>query len=153
VTAQGTNGILYVNGIAVASNAVTVRPFNLGGTLNNYLGRSQWSPDPYLNGVFDEFRIYNIALSAPELAATYTLGPNQLLSTNSPTITLAPTPTNLTLTWPIASAGFTLQSRTNLALGIWQNIPSPVPQIVGTQWQVALPLPGTTSSIFYRLAK
>jgi hypothetical protein len=106
-----------------------------------------------LNGVFDEFRIYTVPLSRVEIAATYALGPNQLLSTNSPSITVAANATNLILTWPLASAGFTLQSRTNLVLGSWANVASPAPQIVGGQWQVALPVSTSTDSTFYRLFK
>jgi hypothetical protein len=124
----------------------------MGNTSNNYLGKSQYA-DPYLNGAFDEFRIYTVPLSANEIAATDALGPNQLLSTNSPSITVASTGTSLTLTWPLASAGFMLQSRTNLVLGNWANVVSPAPQIAGGQWQVTLPVSSSAGSIFYRLSK
>lgn len=60
---------------------------------------------------------------------------------------------NLTLTWSLESAGFTLQSRTNLAAGEWVNVESPPPQIVGTNWQVVLPPPDEGQSRFYRLMK
>jgi hypothetical protein len=56
------------------------------------------------------------------------------------------------LTWPLSSTGFTLQSRTNLVLGIWVNA-SPAPQIVGDQWQVALPVSASADSTFFRLSK
>jgi hypothetical protein len=81
------------------------------------------------------------------------LGPDQLLSTNSPTLSLALTEGNLTLSWPVANVGYTVQARTNLALGDWLNVVSPAPQIVGSQWQVVLPPPGDGDSLFYRLAK
>jgi arabinoxylan arabinofuranohydrolase len=153
VTLNGSTGILYVNGIAVGTNsAMTLRPSGLDNTGNNYMGKSQYA-DPYLNGLIDEFRIYTVALSASEIAATDALGPNQLLSTNSPPISMTATPANLTLTWPLASAGFTLQSRTNLVEGSWLNVTSPAPQIVGGQWQVTLPLSGNTDLTFYRLFK
>jgi glucuronoarabinoxylan endo-1,4-beta-xylanase len=154
VTLNGNTGILYVNGVSAGTNsAMTLTPSGLGSTSNNYLGRSQWPADPYLDGVFDEFRIYNVPLSPAEIAATDALGPDQLLSTNSPSISLTPTATNLTLSWPVGSAGFTVQSRTNLVLGNWLNVNSPAPQIVSDQWQVTLPLPGSAGSLFYRLAK
>lgn len=147
-------GILYVNGVAVGTNsAMTLTPSSLGSTANNYIGRSQYSADPYLNGVLDEFRIYSVALSAPEIAATDALGPNQALSTTSPPISIAPTAANLTLAWPLASAGFTLQSCTNLGSGGWVNVTSPAPQIIGGQWQVMLPASGSANSTFYRLVK
>jgi hypothetical protein len=151
VTLNSTTGILYVDGAAVGTNsAMTLRPLSLGSTGNNYLGKSQWA-DPYLNGLLDEFRIYGVALSAAEIAATYALGSDQLLSTNSPAVNLTVTGANLALSWPLASAGFTLQSRTNLALGNWLTVASPAPQIVGTNYQVALP--PTNSMQFFRLTK
>jgi hypothetical protein len=154
VTLSGNTGILYVNGVAVGTNsAMTLTPSSLGTTANNYIGRSQYSADPYLNGVIDEFRIYGVALSAPEIAATDALGPNQMLSTASPPISIAPTAANLTLTWPLASAGFTLQSCTNLGFGGWVNVTSPAMQIIGGQCQVTLPTSSSANSTFYRLVK
>jgi arabinoxylan arabinofuranohydrolase len=153
VTLAGNTGILYLNGVPVGTNSsITLKPSSLGNTSNNYLGKSQYA-DPYLNGMFDEFRIYTVPLSFVEIAATDALGPNQLLSTNSPSITVASTGTNLTLTWPLASAGFTLQSRTNLVFGNWANVASPAPQIIDGHWQVALPQLGGVDSTFYRLSK
>ncbi|HZT22701.1 MAG TPA: hypothetical protein VFB55_07315, partial [Verrucomicrobiae bacterium] len=61
------------------------------------------------------------------------------------------TRTNLILTWPAAFNGFTLQVSTNLALGSWMTVSSPAPQIVGTNFQVALPV--THSLQFFRLVK
>ena len=154
VTLSGNTGILYVNGAAVGTNsAMTLTPSSLGNTANNYIGRSQYSADPYLNDVIDEFRIYSVALSASEIAATDALGPNQVLSTTSPPISIVPTAANLTLTWPLVSAGFTLQSCTNLVFGGWANVTSPAPQIIGGQWQVTLPASGSANSTFYRLVK
>ncbi len=72
-------GTLYLNGVAVASNtAMTFTPDMIGrlvNATNNCIGRSQYSGDPYLNGRVDDFRIYNGALSAAEIAALYALSP------------------------------------------------------------------------------
>jgi len=153
VTINGNTGVLYLNGVAVGSNnAMTLKPSSLGSTANNYIGKSQWS-DPYLNGVIDEFRIYNVPLSSAEIAATYALGQNQVLSTGSPTLNVTATPTSLTMTWPLASAGFIVQSRTNLIWDTWMNVASPAPQIVGGQWQVTLPQSTDSDPTFYRLIK
>jgi glucuronoarabinoxylan endo-1,4-beta-xylanase len=153
VTLNANTGILYLNGVAVGTNrAMTLQPPNLGNTVTNYLGKSQWS-DPHLNGSLDEFRIYSVALSADELAATEALGPDQALSTNSPAISFTNTESNLTLTWPLACAGFAVQSSTNLVPGSWTMITSPVPQIVGGQWQIALPRATNADATFYRLSK
>jgi alpha-L-arabinofuranosidase len=73
VTLSGTTGTLYVNGVGVATNtAMTLNPSGLPATTQNYIGRSQWSPDPYLNGCVDEFQIHDRALSAAEVAALQT---------------------------------------------------------------------------------
>jgi len=133
------------------NSSMTLNPSSLGSTVNNYIGKSQY-PDPYLDGALDEFRIYSVGLSSAEIAATVALGAGQLLSTNSPAMSMALTGTNLTLAWPLANAGFTLQSRTNLALGSWLNVTSPAPQITGGQWQLTLPQ-SINSSKFYRLVK
>jgi len=69
-----------------------------------------------------------------------------------PPLSLTQTTTNLTLSWQLASEGFTLQSRTNLVLGDWEDVPSPAPQIVGGTWQVTLP-PANADAVFYRLVK
>jgi fibronectin type 3 domain-containing protein len=154
VTLHGNTGILYLNGAAVGTNAaMTLRPSSLGFTENNYLGRSQYAADPYFDGLLNEFRLYVAALSADEIAATHALGPDQLLSTTPPQISIAASPDHLTLRWPLASAGYVLQSRTNLAQGDWMNVASPAPQILDGQWRVTLPPPTSATPIFYRLTK
>jgi hypothetical protein len=154
LTLSAKLAILYLNGVAVGTNSnVTNSPSGMGITTNNWLGRSEFSTTTYLDGSLDEFRIYNAALAPSEIAAIYALGPNVTLSTNSPPVSLVMTETNLTLSWPLANAGFTLQSRTNLAAGDWLNVPSVVPQITGGQWQIALPQPTGPPSAFYRLVK
>ncbi|WP_420852197.1 DUF5695 domain-containing protein [Paenibacillus hamazuiensis] len=70
VTLSGTTGTLYVNGTAVATNtSMTLKPSSLGNTTQNYIGKSQYTGDAYLNGLVDDFRIYNRALSASEIGA------------------------------------------------------------------------------------
>ena len=70
LTQSGTTGTLYVNGTAVGTNAgLTLKPSTLGATTLNYIGRSQWSSDPYFNGSLDDFRLYSQALSAAEIDA------------------------------------------------------------------------------------
>jgi hypothetical protein len=65
-----SGGILYFDGAVVGTNSsMTLRPADLGSTANNYIGRSQFSVDPYLEGSVDELRIYNRALSLEEIQA------------------------------------------------------------------------------------
>jgi len=44
--------------------------------VNDWLGRSQWVQDPFLRGTYDEFRIYDVALSNAEIAALDEAGPD-----------------------------------------------------------------------------
>ena len=153
VTLSEGTGILYVDGVAAGTNSgMTLKPSSLGSTVSNYIGKSQY-PDPYLNGALEEFRIYNVGLSSAEIAAAATLGPSQLLSTDSPALNGAISETNVVLSWPLANAGFALQSRSNLISGNWVNVTSVVPKIVGNEWQIVLPQPIATGSTFYRLLK
>jgi hypothetical protein len=108
-----------------------------------YVGRSLYTADAYLNWSLQELRIYNGALSAAEIAASDASGPNELLNNSSPVFG-APQIAggNLTLSWPLASAGFTLMARTNLLLGSWSPDTSASPQIINGQWQITVPATG-----------
>jgi rhamnogalacturonan endolyase len=70
VTISGSTGTLYVNGVATGTNTgMTLKPASLGSTTQNYLGDSQFALDPSFNGLVDDFRIFNRALTAAEVAA------------------------------------------------------------------------------------
>lgn len=72
VTISGNTGILYVDGLEVARNEnMTLKPSSLGNTTQNYLGKSQFEHDPYLDGFVDDFRIYNTALNADEVKTLF----------------------------------------------------------------------------------
>jgi Concanavalin A-like lectin/glucanases superfamily len=72
VTVTGSAGTLYLNGVAVAQNAaMTLTPSSLGTTTQNWIGRSQFSVDPFLDGKVDNFRIYSRALAASEVAVLF----------------------------------------------------------------------------------
>jgi Concanavalin A-like lectin/glucanases superfamily len=63
-------GSLYVDGALVAnSSTVSLRPVDLGTTDYAYLGKSQFTSDPYFDGQIDEFRVYGRALSSAEIQA------------------------------------------------------------------------------------
>jgi hypothetical protein len=49
------------------------RPSSLGSTPNDWIGKSEFAANPYLDGAIDEFRIYNRALSAAEISALATV--------------------------------------------------------------------------------
>jgi hypothetical protein len=67
---DSSGGRLYLNGVQVGTTtAMTMLAPELGATPNNWIGRSEFSENPYLDGAIDEFRIYNRALSAAEILA------------------------------------------------------------------------------------
>jgi hypothetical protein len=70
VTLSGTTGTLYVNGQPVGTNTnMTLNPASLGTTNQNWIGRSQFSADPFLAATVDDFQIYSRALSQSEIAS------------------------------------------------------------------------------------
>lgn len=104
ITLSGTTGTLYIDGVLAGTNSsMSNKPSALGATSLNYIGKSQFSTDPYLNAIVDEFRIYNRALSATEVKTVYSQYAPPLPPTN-----LAVTISNSkpALSWT-ASAGAT----------------------------------------------
>jgi hypothetical protein len=68
IDADNTTASIYLDGIVIGANtAVTLTPSDIGTTSQNWLGRSQYSADGYYNGLLDDFRIYNYALSHGEI--------------------------------------------------------------------------------------
>jgi hypothetical protein len=69
VTLSGSTATLYVNGQQAGTNDnMTLTPAALGATTNNWIGRSQFSGDPFLAATVDDFQIYDHALSAADIA-------------------------------------------------------------------------------------
>jgi len=99
VTKSGNTGTLYVNGSVVGTNnSMTLSPSSLGNTTQNWIGRSQWSADPYLNGLVDDFRIYSRALSASEVSSLASGGGS------NPTATPTSTPSSSSTTYQAENA-------------------------------------------------
>lgn len=79
-TTDGPTGTqyLYLDGAVVGHSAI-----RSGITLatiqdvNNWLGRSQW-PDPLIDAKYDDFRIFNTALSPQDVLTDFNAGPNQV---------------------------------------------------------------------------
>lgn len=81
VTISGDTGKLFVNGVVVAMNtSMTIHPADVG-TKFNYLGKSQFSTDPFFWGRFDDFRFVSSALTDAQVAATYNTPPPQFRTT------------------------------------------------------------------------
>ena len=75
VALGGATARLYVNGAEVASSsAFTIKPSDFSPALN-YIGDSQFDADPGFDGLVDDFRVYNHALPAADVAALASPGP------------------------------------------------------------------------------
>ena len=66
---------LYVDGVLASATATTGHLSQIHD-INDWLGRSQFSSDAPYNGSIDEFRIYEIALSAAEIQKSAAAGPD-----------------------------------------------------------------------------
>jgi arabinan endo-1,5-alpha-L-arabinosidase len=76
VTLDGSKGVLYLDGVPIATNNITIRPWQTGwesaqdGVAEvNAIGRSKFSADPLFSGRIDSFRVFGRALSAAEIQA------------------------------------------------------------------------------------
>ena len=76
VTLSGNTATLYINGVVAGTNAnMTLKPASLGSTTQNYVGKSQFSGDPAMQGEVDDFRIYSRALSQAEVQSLAAINP------------------------------------------------------------------------------
>jgi hypothetical protein len=66
VVLEGDVGRLYVDGAEVGTATIVGNPADMGATVNNWLGRSQW-PDPHFNGQLDEVQLSCRAYSTQEI--------------------------------------------------------------------------------------
>ena len=141
---------IYTNGVLAAVNHSVTIGFDSINDLYSWLGRSLYSNDPYPDFALDEFRIYDGALQPADIAATQVLGSDQLLSAAGPVVSPSASGGDLTLSWPVASPGYTVMTTTNLTDGNWTLV-AVTPQIVGGQWRVVLPV--NAKAQFYQLRK
>lgn len=83
---------IYLNGNLIGKNTnFTLRPYDLGSTFSNFIGKSQWSADPFLKGTLDEFRFFNYALTPEEINGLM-LGQTALQSLADSDISIYPNP-------------------------------------------------------------
>jgi Concanavalin A-like lectin/glucanases superfamily/Bacterial Ig-like domain (group 2) len=139
---------LYSNGVPFASTGISA-PASQAGTVGNWIGYSPYG-DPGISGSVDEYRIYQGRLSAEEIKASDVIGPDATLSTVA-SLTASSSGGNITLSWPVANAGFALQTTPKLAKpASWTTLTN-APTLVGNQWQITLPESGAGQ--FYRLIR
>ncbi len=106
---------LYRDGVQVASGPAAV-PLAIIQDVNNWLGRSQW-PDAMFQGVFDEFRIWQGALTPEQITANFQAGPDMVPEppVTAPTLAIQRTGNQFTLSWPANATGFVLEAASSLS--------------------------------------
>ena len=63
-----TTGKFYIDGVLVdENNNMTYTPSILGATNANFLGKSQYGVDSYLDGQMDEVRFWSVARTQSEI--------------------------------------------------------------------------------------
>lgn len=85
-TMDGNTGVAaeYVDGLQVGVNtSYTYVPEDMGPLPNMWIGRSAYAADPYYNGSFQGFRIYNGAVGALQIAVDANTGPKSIIGTNA----------------------------------------------------------------------
>lgn len=140
---------MYFNGVPVASGQAPKRLSDLTTDVNNWLGRSQFSADAYWGGSYNELRLTSGAMSADQVSASFTAGPDSLPAVK-PSIAIARSANTITLSWPAPSTGFVLQSSPVLGPSATWTAVNGVTQ-VGGNMQATLPTSGSAS--FFRLIK
>jgi hypothetical protein len=135
VALDGRQAVMYVNGQAVAVNSsVNLLPSDVSGSAN-YLGRSQFTADPYFSGQMDSVQIASLNLPIEQITAS--------------SIGLSHTASTLTLNWPAWTNGLVLGSATNLGSGaVWTPVAN---QPLATNGINFLTLAPTNSRMFFRL--
>ncbi len=75
---SGNTARVYTNETLVATGVAPKRLAQLTNDVNNWLGKSQFPADPNIPGKYNEFRIYQGAMTPAQVAASYAAGPDKL---------------------------------------------------------------------------
>jgi hypothetical protein len=145
---------LYTNGVLSSSASLNGKVLTAVNDLDCWIGKSLYSADAGLNASIDEFRIYAGALSATQVAADYTAGPDKVVLpppvAAGPRLTAAISGNNIVVSWP-ASAGGSLQSALTVAPApAWTPVQIQ-PVVVNGFNQVTVPMSGQAS--YFRLVQ
>lgn len=142
---------LYLNGILVSSASKSLNQMLSFTDYNNSLGRSQWTRDPFYNGEYEEFRIWDGILSEQEIVAHYAAGPDQEFARVRPYLFMTRVGNEMTLWWYTNhAADFKLQTSASFDAPAWTNV---VESPVATNGVFQLTVPLTGAASFYRLKR
>jgi hypothetical protein len=134
---------LYLNGQLVNSAQNTALWSSLPDT-DNWMARDEW-PDPMFNGSYSDFRIWNGALTAGQVANLYAAGPHVI---GGPGLKISSSGSQITLMWAANATGFSLQSNTSLTGGTWLPVSGTTNIANGV---TSMTLPASQTQTYYRL--
>jgi hypothetical protein len=141
---------IYSNAVLYLAATNFIAPASQAGDAGSWIGYSPYG-DPGIDGSVDEYRIYQGLLSPEEIEASDVQGPNVPLSTSNAALTASASGGNAVLSWPVATAGFAVESSPSLNPGTpWTTLTN-APTLVGNRWQ--LTVPNSQTSQFYRLIR
>jgi Concanavalin A-like lectin/glucanases superfamily len=136
---------IYINGQLQAYRSGASWLFSALSDTDNWLSRDQWG-DWMFNGAYNDFRIWNGALTAGQVASLYAAGPNVVVG---PQLNITPTTGGqLNVTWPANATSFILQSTTNLTSGAWSMVSGTPTVVNGLN---TLTIGSSQARVFYRL--
>jgi hypothetical protein len=95
---------LYTNGVLAAINTTISTPLSAVNDVYSYIGRSLYAVDPYAPLNAAEFRIYNGAISAQQVALDAAAGPAQIITDPGALLSVQLTVTNQMLAGGTQSA-------------------------------------------------
>lgn len=145
---------IYANGALAASGPMNSKQLANLRDVKCWIGRSLYAADAGLSGSIDEFRIYAGALSAADIAANYTAGPNtvrpSLLPVARPSLQIRLEGNQVILSWPVSAQGFSLVSSPVLPAATWSPVSGPT-TTNGNEIRVTVPVTGTQQ--YFRLVR
>lgn len=132
---------LYKNGVLQGIAEIPENAVLAINDVNVWLGRSNFSADPFYNGSITEFRVWNGALQEADILKHSICGPNDLdceVPTESPAITAARAGEAITISWPEEATGFILESSPVLGPdAVWTPV-SATPEVANGMRSVTL---------------
>jgi len=140
---------LYTNGALAYSVSQPLDSMNRFADENNWLGRSQYRADPFFDGQYDEFRIWEGVLTPAQIASHFAAGPDEPFGVTRPSLGIARAGRNVVISWPTnGAAGFHLETCAALRTSSWTLVTNTV-SISNATWSVSLVATGAPA--FYRL--
>jgi subtilisin len=145
-----SNSKVYMDGLLLASGSITYNPqFSSAPVFIGGFGPSSPYGVQGWNGMLDEFRVYNRALTDSEIAQLALLPPTPA---SPPTLLATRIGSNMILTWPTNASGFVLQySMAFLSPTNWISLGTGITSIDGSSYVVTNTIDSDTR--FYRLRK